>query len=193
MGVSQSKYDRNYYLTNCDGYTQDGSLCGRLQTILSHIPNWSGMTVFDIGCGRGEVTKHLISLGANVISTDYSYAAFDLFKDNNTDREVFIRTDVTNGFDWIKDSYFDVIVLADIVEHLYNNQLSILGKEASRMTKSCGIILIDTPIMNGGESELHVDIKESAQEVQKYFPNTKIFNTHWYKKPEHCNIILYKL
>ena len=80
--------------------------------------------------------------------------------------------------------------MADIIEHLYSEQLKIAAMDIVRVIKNRGVILIDTPIMEGGESELHVDVKSNAQEVLSYFNGCKLIGTNWYKNPEHCNIIL---
>ena len=185
-GVPQSKYDDAYYLL-CEGWTEDGSPGRRLRTLYNFVPE-EAKHIIDIGCGRGETAKYFDD--RFVLSIDYSIAAMRRFHEVNKDRKTFIRHDVSKGMYWIETGYFDCAILADIVEHLYPEQLTTLGFETVRLVKSEGIILIDTPIMKGGESELHVDIKESADEVHKYFPRTKLIGTNWFMKPEHCNIIL---
>lgn len=191
--VPQSRYTREYYLHNCDGYTEDGSLCRRLQTLLSHRgEGGEGLEVADIGCGRGEAAKYLTENGYHVFSVDYSYAAVPLFEKNCGDGLPFLRHDVSLGMPWLKDGFFDLVILADIIEHLYPEQLRVLAADVLRILKKGGSCLIDTPIMEGGESELHVDIKNSAQAVMSFFPGFKLIATHWYKKPEHCNLILVK-
>jgi len=191
-GVPQSKYDDNYYHHNCEGFTEDGSPGRRIKTLIGHAGELKGKKIFDIGCGRGEVAKHLG--GDNlVLSADYSFAAAKRFFEVNGPELPFIRHDISMGIPWVASEYFDLIIMADIIEHVYPEQLKVIGWDAVRVAKPGALILIDTPIMDGGESELHVDIKNSAQEVHKYFPLTQLVNTHWHKKPEHCNIILRKL
>jgi 2-polyprenyl-3-methyl-5-hydroxy-6-metoxy-1,4-benzoquinol methylase len=189
--VPQDKYDDDYFTHNCEGYTADGMPGRRLETLLSHIDIKFG-NVLDTGCGRGEIAKCLVGKGFQVISIDYSLAAMRRFHEVNGANCTFIRHDVARGMDWLRENYFDCVILADIVEHLYPEDLLVLGKDTVRVARRGALILIDTPIMKGGESELHVDIKESVQEVHKYFQGTELVNTHWYKKPEHCNIILRK-
>jgi SAM-dependent methyltransferase len=189
--VPQEKYTVEYYKTSCDGYNSDGSLCERLAALVKYIPDGS-LAIADIGCGRGELAKHLSGLGHDVFSVDYSYGAFWMFECNCGDKLPFLRHDVSRGIPWIKDDFFDVVILADIIEHLYTEQLAILAKDVIRILRSGGTLLIDTPIMDGNESELHVDIKNSVEEVAWYFPGMKIKNLHWHKEPEHCNIIMVK-
>jgi 2-polyprenyl-3-methyl-5-hydroxy-6-metoxy-1,4-benzoquinol methylase len=191
--VPQSEYTEDYFEHCCEGFTPDGTPGRRIMTLLSHYPMHHSFKVLDMACGRGEVARYLGNRGLEVISVDYSLAAMKRFHEVNEDREVFIRHDLSRGMPWLKDSYFDIIIMADIVEHVYAEQLKVIGLDAVRVCIPGGTILIDTPIMKGGESKLHVDIKESAQEVHAYFPGTELVNTHWHKKPEHCNIILKKL
>lgn len=192
--VPQEKYDTAYYKHNCDGFTEDGSLCRRLSTLLGQYP-WTGSPrrVLDVGCGRGEVAKYLTAMGHKVVSMDYSVASMEMFHKLNGATVPFIRHDAGEGLWFIAPHCFDVVILADIVEHLYKEQLCALGIAVSYSCRPQGTILIDTPIMNGGESELHVDIKASAAEVHAFFPDTTLVGTHWHKKPEHCNIILRKV
>lgn len=189
--VPQSKYTSDYYEHCCEGFTEDGLPGRRIRTLLSHAGRGVGLHVLDIGCGRGEVAKWIGGMN-QVVSLDYSFAASEFFYKNNGDTQPIIIHDASKGFPWIRSEYFDLVVLADVVEHVYPEQLKIIGIEVVRVSAPGALILIDTPIMKGGESELHVDIKESAQEVHSYFPYTRLVNTHWHKKPEHCNIILQK-
>lgn len=193
--VPQEKYDTDYFVHNCDGFTVDGSLCRRLKTLLCHIQLFSqkkaDLLLLDVGCGRGEVAKYCRENNISCVSTDYSHAAFELFRKNNPN-EPFILHDLSKGFQWVAENYFDVVVMADIVEHLFPEHITQTCSDMVRATKKGGIILIDTPIMDGGESELHVNIYSSAKEVHALFPGTDMVGTNWYKKPEHCNIILRK-
>ena len=192
--VPQSEYNDEYYgADGCEGFTEDGMPGRRLTTLLSHYPIQKHSKVLDIACGRGEVAHFYGSQGIQVVSVDYSLAAMKRFHEVNEDREVFIRHDISRGMPWLSAEYFDLVVMADIVEHVYPEQLHVIGLDAVRVCLPGGYILIDTPIMKGGESKLHVDIKESAREVHAFFTGTELVNTHWHKKPEHCNIILRKL
>jgi len=189
--VPQSEYTQDYFEHCCEGFTADGTPGRRISTLLAHAGDPSGKNVIDVGCGRGEVAR-VWGKDNFVLSIDYAVAAAKMFMDSHTDNDMFLRADVSNGFAWIISGYFDIAVLADVVEHLHAWQMSNLGYFVQRVIKAGGLILIDTPIMKGGESKLHVDIKESWEEVHDFFPNTELVGTNWYKKPEHCNIILRK-
>jgi ubiquinone/menaquinone biosynthesis C-methylase UbiE len=187
--IPQHLYDENYYNNNCDGYTPNGEPGPRLKKLFSYIKGPS--TIIDIGCGRGELSKSL-SNTCQILSVDYSYASCKIFEKIIGDSQPFLRHDVSKGLPWIKDEYFEIAVLSDIMEHLYDEQLSILCPEILRITKKEGLILIDTPILENGNSTLHVNVKKDIKEITEFFPNTIIEDTSWYKKPYHCNIILRK-
>lgn len=183
--VPQEKYNDVYY-RDCEGYTESGDPGRRLLTLYSYIPE-KAESIIDIGCGRGETARHFKD--RFVLSIDYSVAAMKRFYEVNGFSRPFLRHDVSLGMPWVADNSFDCAILADIVEHLYPEQLKVLGSDVVRIVKPEGLILIDTPIMKGGESELHVDIKESWEEVHQYFNGTELVGTNWHMKPEHCNII----
>jgi SAM-dependent methyltransferase len=67
-------------------------------------------TVLDIGCGQGELGHLLKTRGHYVVGVDRSEPHFEL--------DEFIRADLLQGLPFAKDRCFDVIVLADILEHL---------------------------------------------------------------------------
>ena len=190
--VPQALYDEHYYTDNCDGFTESGDPGSRLLALLAHLDP-DAKKVLDLGCGRGEVAKYLGERGCDVLSIDYSFAALNRFRVVNGDKRPFVQHDLSRGSPWLKDEYFDCVVIADLVEHVYHEQLIVVASDAVRVCRRGGTILVDTPIMDGGESDLHVDIKASVGEVHEYFVGTVLAGTHWYMKPEHCNIILRKV
>jgi 2-polyprenyl-3-methyl-5-hydroxy-6-metoxy-1,4-benzoquinol methylase len=189
--ISQDNYNTFYYINSCDGYNESGKLPDRLVSLLKYLS--SGLSVLDIGCGRGEIAKALTD--RFVISIDYSLASMALFHKNNDINSInrtYIRHDVSNGLAWLSSDFFDTIILADIIEHVYDDTLSILASESVRLLKKGGLILIDTPISTR-ESFLHVNIKKSVQCVVDVFKGTELVISEWYKEPEHCHIILRKI
>ena len=183
--IPQSKYDENYYKHSCDGYTENGELCSRLQffsnTINSFIGKISGYNIIDIGCGRGELSKYYSELGNNILSIDYSYSSIELFKKNVGDTISFLRHDISRGFPWLTDQYFDIIIMADVLEHLHHENMIQTGKEISRITRNGGFIFIDTPILKNGGSELHINVKENISDILQYFPKATLLSSSWYQ------------
>jgi len=97
--------------------------------------------VLDFGCGAGNLTKHLVSLGCDVIACDVSQGFLDLVssKKHSTNVEVF----KLNGIDLlgIPDESVDMVATYSVLHHV-PDYLAIL-KEFSRVLKSGGIIYID--------------------------------------------------
>jgi len=190
MIVDQSKYTREYYTGDCEGYTVDGMPGERLLSLLKYVPE-EATTILDIGCGRGEVAKYFND--KYVLSIDYSMAAMQIFYENNNFFKTFVRHDIVTGLRWIKKNHFDVVILADVIEHIDHEHLLNIVNDITESLKNGGIILIDTPITSRScRSELHINLYESIDDVCNLFKNTEaeMIATEWYKKPEHCHIIL---
>lgn len=197
QSVPQEKYDKAYYISNCDGYTPDGVPGKRLEYLINTINSFlpkelSSLNVFDIGCGRGELSKYYAKLGHNILSLDYSYASMKIFEENVGDTITFIRHDIVKGMRWMINDHFDVIIMADILEHIHHENMINVGRDIVRISKKNGLIFIDTPILKDAWSEMHVNVKTEIKDVVDYFPGTKLLNSSWYLYPNHCNITLQK-
>lgn len=195
--VNSNLYDENYYLKLCEGFENIGTCSLRQLKICSFIKE-SNKKILDIGCGRGEISKRLLEQGNFVVSVDYSNVAIGICCSvlSNIQNSTVMKHDISYGFDFLKSDYFDYVILADIVEHLYDEQISILSNNLARITKDDSIIIIDTPILtkNRLESEncWHVNIKGHVQEIINLFPQYKFINAEWIINPYHCCILLQK-
>jgi 2-polyprenyl-3-methyl-5-hydroxy-6-metoxy-1,4-benzoquinol methylase len=123
---------------------------------------------------------------------DYSYAAMKIFEKNIGDEISFLRHDITLGFPWISNEFFDIIIMADVLEHIHHENLIYTSQDILRITKKRGFVFIDTPILAGANSELHVNVRGSVSEVKQYFPETTLLDIRWFKNPEHCNLTFQK-
>jgi len=155
--VDESVYDDDYFTRACGGadwltrfmnsggdesYPHYRQLVERLQVS-------SGQLVLDVGCGRGEVSAMLARSGVHAIGLDYSRAALDIARqvqqacqDRLEGNMAFVRSDAT--LLPFADGVFDRVVMADIVEHLYDWQLDCLYDECRRVLKPGGMMLIHT-------------------------------------------------
>lgn len=151
--VPHDEYDEKYFLTDCGGYSnfieyQGLKIDDRMAISLKLANIRSGMSILDLGSGRGEIVLHCALRKARSIGIDYSYDAIKLaigLRSKYTtieDNMSFLRGSVVRLP--IKNITFDRIFLLDIVEHLYDYELDDLFKNLNRMLKEDGIIVIHT-------------------------------------------------
>lgn len=145
-------YDEEYFLSVCEGYdtfnTSEGAyLSGRLAEALSVAGIAAGMVVLDVGCGRGEILRHTSKLGAVAYGIDYADAAVHLSRQVADAAEEAHSIEVSRAsalFLPFPDNSFDRVLLLDIVEHLYPDELRIALRETWRVLKPGGRIIIHT-------------------------------------------------
>lgn len=128
-----SIFNKNYISTTYEDKKTDYPL-----TLCKYLfKNFSNKKVLDVGCGNGEVTKNLLSLGLDAYGIDFSEAAKDSlgpkFNKVNFQKDNF-------PFD---DNTFDIVFSKSVIEHL--EEPDILIKESYRVLKPGGIIITMTP------------------------------------------------
>lgn len=154
---SSNPYNRNYYLSDCDGHVQyknsRGKVLGkRLKKIFLLAGVEPGMSILDIGCGRGELVLNCALLKASVWGIDTSPDAINI---SNTTLDFwekdfphikkyacFIKMNARKLY--FKNNFFDVVILSDIVEHLYQSELKKVLQQIYRVLKSSGKVIIHT-------------------------------------------------
>lgn len=113
-----------------------------LATALSNINTGNSIkTVIDFGCGAGNLTRHLTSLGCAVIASDVSQGFLDLVASRTYVAPV--KTVRLNGVDLsnIPNDSVDMVATYSVLHHV-PDYLGIL-KEFMRVLKSGGVIYID--------------------------------------------------
>lgn len=95
----------------------------------------------DFGCGAGNLTKHLSSLGIDVIACDVSQGFLDLVASRSYETKV--ETKKINGADLsnIADGTVDIIATYSVLHHV-PDYLSLMN-EFVRVLKQGGVIFID--------------------------------------------------
>jgi len=148
--VNSKKYNRSYFLNDCDGgdFWQQSfgqKLNPRLVYAWRLAQVKKGENVLDFGCGRGEILVQSAKLKAKTFGVDYALEAIKLSKEalkrNNLKAEVLKIEDQKLSFE---DSFFDVVFLLDVVEHLYPQELKRTLAEIKRVLKPQGRLIIHT-------------------------------------------------
>ena len=104
-------------------------------------PNCS---VLDYGCGPGNLIGPLLDAGFNVAGLDTSSSARDLVSAKYGDHEHFLgayaqNKVITTGLK------FDAIIVAEVIEHLYDDQLNSLLETLGKLSNSGTHIVFTTP------------------------------------------------
>ena len=153
-------YHTDYYLRDCEGHTEfrrthGQKLSRRLAKCLVLTRARPGELWVDLGCGRGEIARHLAARGARVIGVDPSHAAIQIASDVRVDKAMNGSTpDLAGGEPGfvravgehlpIRDDVVDGIVLSDVVEHLKSVELDQLLLESKRVLRPGGRLVIHT-------------------------------------------------
>lgn len=145
--IASSVYDRDYLMSNhLSGFDefQAGGLSAlkRAQSEKLHLNKNSSL--LELGFGRGEFILHCANLCKAVVGLDYSEAAVEIARELLSDCE---NAEALKG-DCRRLSYeadsFDRVYAGDIIEHMnYQDGVRLL-KEAYRVLKPGGFLLIHT-------------------------------------------------
>jgi SAM-dependent methyltransferase len=145
--VSPEEYDADYYLTACAGHAEwvgsDGAgQAGIYPGVLKRSGLEAGMTVCDVGAGRGELVALAAEQGAAwALGVEYSPAAVQLAKQTVARREVAGRAWVTLADARtlpLPDGCVDRVYMLDVIEHLAPAELDRALSEAHRVLRPGG-------------------------------------------------------
>jgi 2-polyprenyl-3-methyl-5-hydroxy-6-metoxy-1,4-benzoquinol methylase len=115
----------------------------RLDFIVDAIKNLKkdDIKILDIGCGNGNISLALGSLGYNVTGVDIDRTSIENARKINTFKNVQFNVLDANAFD-VKDE-FDAIVCSEVLEHLENP--SELVQSIFSILKKDGILVATVP------------------------------------------------
>lgn len=99
------------------------------------------MTVLDFGCGAGNLTSHLASLGCDVIASDVSQGCIDLVL--SKPYAASVKGMMLNGIDLsdLPDGSVDMVATYSVLHHV-PDYLGVLS-EFVRVLKPGGVVYID--------------------------------------------------
>jgi 2-polyprenyl-3-methyl-5-hydroxy-6-metoxy-1,4-benzoquinol methylase len=113
------------------------------EMVKRHLPVMTGLTVLEIGCGRGEMTNWLVcQLPDLAIGADFSSTAVRLARSSRSGTSAsFLAADITAIP--AAENAFDLIVSCETVEHVVHPQRALT--ELYRVLHPAGVLLLTTP------------------------------------------------
>ncbi|MCS7002411.1 MAG: glycosyltransferase, partial [Dehalococcoidia bacterium] len=146
--VPPTAYDREYYLASMHGAEQFAaapgeSLAPRLHYALDLAQLAPGRRVLDLGCGRGEVAWQCRQRGAIAHALDFSTDAVQIARGLDPHGAVAVEQASAEHLPYA-DQTFDTVLMLDIIEHLYPDQLLAALREARRVLKPGGRLVAHT-------------------------------------------------
>jgi len=143
--VAAQQYSSDYFLGSCGGtefFDRYGPkvLKPTLAYCLSKADLRPGLSVLDIGCGRGELLYHVKQAGAAGTGTDYSGAALKI--GGEVSGCPMVQCDAKSLP--FPDRSFDRVFLIGIMDHLHRWELEACFKELGRVLKPGGFVVIHT-------------------------------------------------
>lgn len=121
------------------GRHASGKRAGVVMKIISPMKDCRNLNVLDLGSGEGG-TSYLFAETNKVISYDLSLLR--LKRQHQSDDNYFLLNGRAENLPF-RDSFFDLIILQDVLEHVENREL--LVNEIYRVLKRNGMIYISTP------------------------------------------------
>jgi SAM-dependent methyltransferase len=137
-----------HYTVDADVYFQHHDKDTKQSNALSMLKKASELTggkgrILDIGTGRGELLKTAIEAGWDCVGIEPS-ASFAEYAANFSGAK--IRREPIEACDF-PDSSFDVVIVAAVLEHLYNPDETI--REIARSLRHGGALFLDVPNEQG--------------------------------------------
>ena len=149
---------------------------------LSLLPKIKNMKIMELGCAGGWYTKYLLDNGADVIAIDVNKNMVEATKKRVENRCPVIQVDINNGFGFIKECSFDM-VLASLVLHYVKN-IEKAFSEINRILKLNGEIIISThhPLMEftyfNREDYMAIELLEDTWDM-----GDEKINVQFYRRP----------
>ncbi|HEX4820362.1 MAG TPA: methyltransferase domain-containing protein [Acidimicrobiales bacterium] len=151
--VPAGVYTEDYYTGCCAGHEEWVRSGGALAAgVYAHCLALAGVSrgdvVLDVGTGRGELLAVAIERGATrAIGVEYAAAAIPLARRTLEQHSISDRAAVVLGDARrlpLPDASVDVVAMLDVVEHLAPDELALAVRDAHRVLRRGGRIVIHT-------------------------------------------------
>src|SRR5690606_32254570 len=141
-------YDDAYFADLSERYrTRNRFARRRIANVLSLLPPLAGRTLIDLGCGMGTFTIEAAKRDALAIGIDPAPAAVQaarfVAQAERADRAYFVRADAARLP--LGDGVADIVLAADLTEHLDDVTLARILREALRTLRPGGRLVLYTP------------------------------------------------
>ncbi len=146
--IDQDYYDSDYFQRGAHLSDPESRFHRyRVRNVLELLGPVAGQRVVDLGCGWGTISFALARAGGSVVGVDYAERSIALCRDR-LEREphaelTFVTADArATG---LPERAFDVVVAADLYEHLYPDDTKAVTQECFRLLRDGGRLAIWTP------------------------------------------------
>jgi len=150
----------------------------RRQEVLKLTRNLKGKKVLDVGCGSGVFMLEFIKRGAEVIGIDYSQKMLDLakkelnfYKADKKKYKLVLANAICLPF---RDDSFDLVLATGLTDYMTDNDDLKFIKEATRVLKKDGSLIVSFPAENSAFSFVRKGIGLKIR--QKFFKLPPIHN-----------------
>lgn len=180
-GELQRIYDKEYFESKIkDNHmvAYEGKYRQYSTTAISLIRTFSPKNVLDVGCGRGELVHAFIDLGIEAYGVDVSQYAISTAKervkekqrrDVKEEEQPFYILDIEEVNLPFQDSYFDLITIFEVIEHLHSYEHCL--NEIKRVLNPEGHFIIAThkpeSIYSSGD-ETHANIQAREEWIELF-------------------------
>ena len=148
--IGKEYYDQSDYFERSSAHLTDMQSPFqryRVQKVLDIFPPMSGQRVVDFGCGWGTFGFELAPRVADVVGIDFSEKSIDLcnrrLESDPRENLRFLCADA--GDTGLEADSYDVVIAADLFEHLYPEDSMRVVREAYRILKPGGRFSVWTP------------------------------------------------
>jgi 2-polyprenyl-3-methyl-5-hydroxy-6-metoxy-1,4-benzoquinol methylase len=151
--IGQSYYETSgYFEAGAEHLLDPGSRFQRYRAreVLRLCGPLTGARVVDLGCGWGTLSFPLAERAAEVVGVDFARAALRLCLERRSRADVggarppgFVQADARRTP--LRAGRWDIVVTADLVEHLYAEDTLAVYREAFRLLRPGGRLVVWTP------------------------------------------------
>src|SRR3989344_1082666 len=114
---------------------------GRLDKIVSLLPQEKNIKILDAGCGEGQLLLKIFNKGYNdIYGADVTPVALESAKKRIPKAKFSLQDLKSLNF---SDEYFDVVICTEVIEHIKNYEKVL--QELKRILKKNGLLIITFP------------------------------------------------